>query len=272
VTEIKLLDKGYIRLIEHMGSDLSVVRAARVSHDADWRTGKNEGNDTKLIRRLWRDRHTSPFESVVCTVEVKAPIFVFRQWHRHRTQSPNETSGRYTVLPDEFYVLLPEHVGRQDSKNRQARQIGELGQTTTTNTLAASLIYESCARSFRDYHALLNAEVPRELARGVLPLNTYSRMFTTVNMLNIFRFISLRSDPDAQYEIRVYADAWLEIMRGIVPVSVKAFEDYGFDAYRRLAVSMLKVIKSNLCNGNSLNIAQEVVDDVLRHAKELGII
>src|SRR3970040_2099441 len=120
---ISVLDKGYCRLVEHMGSDLSIVRAARVSYNADWRAGEDESKDEKLIKYLWKNRHTSPFEAVTLTFEVKEPIFGFRQWHRHRTQSYNEVSARYTELEDEFYSPNPRMIGQQSVTNKQVRDL-----------------------------------------------------------------------------------------------------------------------------------------------------
>lgn len=128
MNEIKVLDHGYVRLVDHMGNDLSIVRSARVSYNADWRTGEDEGKDEKLIHYLVKNHHTSPLESVQFTFQVKAPIFVFRQWHRHRTQSYNEVSARYTELPEEFYIPAVEHIGEQSSSNKQMRNIVELSK------------------------------------------------------------------------------------------------------------------------------------------------
>ncbi len=219
---IKLLNHGFIRLIESMGTDLSVVRAARVSYDAAWRAGQNEGSDTKLIKYLWKNKHTSPFEAVTFTFEVKAPIFVFRQWHRHRTFSYSETSGRYCELPEEFYVPEPEHVGVQSKDNKQGR---DLSGERLADMLVPGMIKKACEASFEAYRVLLMNSVPRELARSVLPVATYSHMFATVSLLNLFKFITLRSHEHAQYEIRIYSDAMKELVRPIVPVCMEAYEN-----------------------------------------------
>lgn len=224
---IGVLDQGFVRLVDWLGSDLSIVRAARVSHASDWRAGKDTGSDERLIRYLMRHGHTSPFESVVFTFEVKAPIFVLRQWHRHRTQSYNEVSARYTELPDEFYVPVPEDVGVPHPTNKQARITGD--ELTNDQRAAAEasvgIIRGACAGSFEVYHALLARGVPRELARGVLPVNTYSRMFTTVSLHNLFRFLRERLSPGAQLEIRRYAEALLLIAEQVTPVAVAAFQE-----------------------------------------------
>lgn len=226
MTTINVLDKGYVRLIESMGSDLSIVRAARVSYDADWREG-DEQKDAKLIRYLWEHKHTSPFEAVTVTFEVRAPIFIFRQWHRHRTQSYNEISARYTELEDEFYVPDPTVIGEQSKNNKQARDLTQHDDDDDFLRERQSQIKtynEACESAFGEYDWLMSKGWPRELARMVLPLSTYSRMFATANLLNWFRFLTLRDDPHAQWEIQQYAKAVKELLRPIVPVSVGVFE------------------------------------------------
>ena len=217
---MNILDHGHCRLVNHMGDDLSIVRAARVSYDADWRTGEDEGKDAKLIGYLMRNRHTSPFEAVTFTFDVKAPIFVLRQWHRHRTWSFSEVSARYSELPEEFYV--PETVGVQVQHNKQMRLLME---DHASEAEIRQLIQVQCQESFNTYRRLLEAGTPRELARGVLPMNTYSHMFATVDLHNLFHFLRLRLHEHAQYEIQVYAGAMLEQIRSVVPVAVAAFEE-----------------------------------------------
>lgn len=216
---VKVLDHGYVRLIDSMGNDLSIVRNARVSHNAEWRTGDDAGKDEKLINFLYKNNHNTPFESVVFTFEVKAPIFVLRQWHRHRTWSYNEVSARYTELPEEFYVPEAAWIGTQSRTNHQSRDVTENYASDTEQRLCEELrIQNQCA--FHTYKALLAKGMPRELARSVLPLATYSRMFGTVNLHNLFKFIDERISEHAQYEIRVYAEAMLELIKPIVPVAV----------------------------------------------------
>ena len=216
---IDLLDHGFVRLVDSMGSDLSVVRAARVSYDAAWRAGEDQGKDEQLINYLWKNRHTSPFEAVTFTFEIRAPIFVLRQWHRHRTWSFNELSARYRPLPEEFYLPAPEIVGQQAAKNKQGRE--DSGEDRTEGLIR---VEDHCKRAFAEYRLLLDAGWPRELARMVLPLNTYSHMFGTVNLLNLMKFLTLRSDAHAQYEIRVYADAMRDLARTVAPVCIAAWE------------------------------------------------
>jgi thymidylate synthase (FAD) len=163
--------------------------------------------------------NTSPFESVCFTFEVKAPIFVFRQWHRHRTWSYNEMSARYTELPDEFYVPEPCQITTQSKSNKQSRTDEQHPHALRI----AGDIAVTCEAAFAVYKKMMDQGCPRELARGVLPLNTYSRMFATVNLHNLFHFLKLRLHEHAQYEIRVYAEAMLQLIEEYVPVSVSAF-------------------------------------------------
>jgi len=218
----KVLDHGHVRLVESMGSDLSIVRNARVSYDAEWRAGEDDGKDAKLLNYLLKNKHTSPFESCVFTFDVKAPIFVFRQWHRHRTWSFNEISGRYAELPEEFYVPETNQITTQSTSNKQMR-------TDEQHPLAdqlADIIRIQSEESFVTYKNLIAEGCPRELARSVLPLGTYSHMFATVDLHNLFHFLHLRLHSHAQYEIRVYAQAMLELIEPIVPVSTKAFRQH----------------------------------------------
>jgi len=239
--KIDVLDHGFVRLVSYMqpapskpfeiggplepaewSGDLEIVRNARVSYNGDWRTGTDEGSDDRLVRRLHARGHTTPFEAMVFTFEVKAPIFVFRQWHRHRTWSYIELSARYGVLPSEFYVPKPEHVGHQDPKEKQVRA---MTTGSASNYLATDYIQAACMASFETYKQLLAAGVPRELARGVLPLNTYSRMFGTVDLHNLFHFLRLRMDSHAQWEIQQYANALLELISPVCPIAVEAFKE-----------------------------------------------
>ncbi len=220
--EIKVLNHGHVRLVEHMGSDLSIVRNARVSYDAEWRSGADDGKDAKLIDYLVRNRHTSPLESVKFTFDVKAPIFVFRQWHRHRTWSFNEVSARYSELPMEFYIPEVSQITTQSTDNKQMR-------TDDIHPDAEHLqrmISDSCYDSFSKYKRMLKLGCPRELARGVLPVNTYSHMFATVDLHNLAGFLRLRLHSHSQYEIRVYAEAMLELIEPIVPVAVAALKKH----------------------------------------------
>lgn len=221
--KLDVLDHGFVRMVDSMGSDLSIVRAARVSYDAAWRAGEDDGSDAKLIRYLWRNQHTTPFESVEFQFEVMAPIFVFRQWHRHRTASINELSARYRELPEVYYLPEPENVGTQSASSKQARDV--TGERRAERSVEIAELDQYCQEAFRRYRTLLTSGWPRELARMVLPLNTYSHMFWKVNLRNLFHFLTLRCDAHAQYEIRAYAEAMRDLIRPLVPVALSAWEE-----------------------------------------------
>lgn len=225
-------DLGFIRLVDFMGGDISVVRSARVSYDAEWRAGEDEKGDTKLIRYLWTHAHTTPFEAATMTFEVKAPIFVFRQWHRHRTQSYNELSARYRELPADFFVPDMEDLMVVQSKdNKQGRTPLPPSQHDvmwSQREEEREQFIDHCEDAFILYKKLLEADWPRETARAVLPIGTYSHMFCTMNLLNAFRFMTLRLDPHAQKEIRVYAEGMLKLLKPIYPVCCKAFQSVKF--------------------------------------------
>lgn len=218
---VNVLDHGLLRLVDSMGSDLAIARNARVSYDAEWRAGEDQGSDARLINYLYNNGHNTPFEAVVATFEVKAPIFVFRQWHRHRTQSYNELSARYKALPEEFYIPEMSQITEQSTDNKQMR-------TNKQHPLASwaqEIMRESNENSFENYHDLIDAGIPRELARSVLPVGTYSHMFATANLNNWFRFLGERLHEHAQYEIRVYAEAILQELEKVAPIAVKAFKN-----------------------------------------------
>jgi thymidylate synthase (FAD) len=241
---IKVLDHGLVRLVSYMQpvfndprwvappsdwtGDLEIVRNARVSYDADWRTGADEGKDAKLLDYMYSNRHTSPFEAMVFTFEVKAPLFVLRQWHRHRMWSYNEVSARYAELPEEFYVPNWEDVGVQSSHNKQVRNFLISEDITHEQKMQAESVVQAMqahsVKAFALYKTMLADGVPRELARTVLPLSTYSRMFATVDLHNLFHFIRLRDHSHAQHEIRVYAQALLQLIEPVVPIAVAAFK------------------------------------------------
>lgn len=236
MNQIQVLDHGYTRLVSYMqpaevnlgpdtkeppewNGDLEVVRNARVSYNAEWRTGDDKGRDTKLINYLVKNHHTSPLEAMTFTFEIKAPIFVVRQWHRHRTWSYSEVSARYAELPEQYYVPDLELITTQSEDNKQMR-------TTVQHpdaVLIQAAINSSCASAFALYKKMLKMGTPRELARGVLPMNTYTHMFATVDLHNLMHFLSLRLHSHAQYEIRVYAEALLRLVEPIVPECMAAF-------------------------------------------------
>ena len=224
-TTTELLDHGYIRLVDFMGDDLSIVRSARISHDADWR----DGDDEKLLRYMLEHNHTTPFEAVTITFEVKAPIFVFRQWHRHRTQSYNESSARYNELSEEFYVPTVDVIGTPSKVNKQGRDFDAEVRDFDADL---KLYTVACEQAFTAYKTLLASGWPRELARGVLPVATYSRMFATANLHNWLRFLTLRTDPGAQWEIRQYALALQDMLHTVVPLTMQLRKELNHDTKR----------------------------------------
>jgi thymidylate synthase (FAD) len=217
IDEITVLDRGFVRLIDHMGSDLSVVNAARVSFGK--RKDSFEDADAKLVRYLAEHEHTSPFRHTAMTFHVKAPIFVFRQWMKHRIASEfNEISGRYVEFPpDEFYV--PERFRQQAKMNKQ----GSEGEIAPEHREAAANAYlESCQASVAQYKALLAMGVCREQARCVLPLALYSEVYWTVSLQAVAHFIRLRTDGHAQWEIQRYAHAVRQLVERVYPVGLTA--------------------------------------------------
>lgn len=226
LTKLRVLDHGFVRLVDSMGSDLAVVQAARVSYAARDKAGQEPGSDDKLLRFLWKNKHTSPFEAVTLKFEVKAPIFIFRQWHRHRTWSYNELSARYRELPEDYYIPSPRHIGQQAAKNKQAREIVELtAEEHNQRANECDGLENHCMKAFSLYRSLLSLGWPRELARSCLPVNTYSHMEATVNLLNLLRFLTLRCDSHAQWEMQEYANALKELARTVVPTTIAAWEE-----------------------------------------------
>lgn len=218
---INVLDKGYVKLQDIMGNDSSIVRAARVSHDKDHTTGDDSERDRKLIRYLLYHGHSSPFEHCTLTFEVKAPIFVFREWMRHRTWSYNELSARYAPMESEWYTPDETRINIQSNKNKQASERDVLADRATE--LRHDI--DSAQRSvYNTYRQLLKQGVAREVARTVLPVGMYSRMYATVNLGNLFKFLTLRDSPDAQWEIAEYARAIRDIARNEFPIAFEEWE------------------------------------------------
>ena len=230
---LSVFNHGYVRLVDYMGDDESIVRAARVSYDGDGRTGADKTADAKLIHYLYANKHSTPFESVVFTFEVKAPVFVIRQWHRHRTWTYNEISARYKELSGEFYLPTVDVIGQQSKNNKQVRELIEsiTDQETKEREEEIQWVQEHCQQSFKLYHKLLARGWARELARIVLPFATYTHMYATVDLHNLFHFLRLRLHPHAQYEIRKYAEAILNIVTELVPIAVDAFNNKVLDCH-----------------------------------------
>lgn len=263
--EYPVLDHGFIRVVDYMGDDAAVVQAARVSYGARTRRVRE---DRGLIRYLMRHRHTTPFEMCSIKFHVKLPIFVARQWIRHRTASVNEYSARYSVLDREFYLPSPEDLAVQSRSNAQGRDEHVPAGVAEE---VRRLLEEDARRAYDRYEWLLNEKpdgapvdparpgLAREIARINLPLSTYTQWYWKVNLHNLLHFLQLRADPHAQTEIRVYAEAMLGIVQRWVPQVAEAFEDYRLGA-AELSGPMLKVVRAWL--------AGEPVD---REASGLGM-
>ncbi len=229
---IPVLDHGFVRVVDYMGDDAAIVQAARVSYG----TGtKSVRDDAGLIRYLMRHRHTTPFEMCEIKYHIKLPVFVARQWIRHRTANVNEYSARYSILDREFYIPAPEQLAAQSTANRQGR--GDVLEGDEAARVLA-ILKEDSARCYDHYEEMLNEGpggepadperqgLTRELARMNLPLNIYTQWYWKTDLHNLLHFLSLRADSHAQYEIRVFADAMLETVKAWVPTVYEAFLDY----------------------------------------------
>ncbi|MDP6614426.1 MAG: FAD-dependent thymidylate synthase [Candidatus Marinimicrobia bacterium] len=245
---IKGLDKGFIRLVDSMGGDDAIVQAARVSYGQG--TSK-VSQDRGLIRYLMRHRHTTPFEMVEFKFHCKMPIFVARQWVRHRTANINEYSLRYSEARDEFYFPDPEHIQFQSALNKQGRS-GEVPLELKQKVL--DYFKEISERSFTMYQELNEEGIARELARSLLPVNIYTEWYWKNDLHNLLHFIGLRSDSHAQYEIRVYSDAMAVSVKAVAPFAWEAYQDYVVHGMR------FSRIEQNLLEKQ---LPPRVVDDIL---------
>ena len=219
-----VLDHGFVRVIDYMGDDSAIVQAARVSYGAGT---KHVQNDEGLIRYLMRHWHSTPFEMCEVKLHVKLPVFVARQWIRHRTANVNEISGRYSILDREFYIPAPEHLAAQSVVNNQGRGEVLAGEEAAR---VLDLLKSDANRAYDHYEGMLSQDgqqgLARELARMNLPANIYTQWYWKVDLHNLFHFLRLRADAHAQYEIRVYAEAIAACVKDWVPLAYAAFEDY----------------------------------------------
>lgn len=217
--EFPVLNKGFVRLVDYMGGDDRIVQSARVSYGAGTKTVRD---DTRLINYLLKNDHTSPFEQVIFTFHVKMPIFVARQWVRHRTARMNEVSGRYSVMTDEFY--LPGKLPLQATDNKQGSSDECLPQELTQELL--QVMDEDQRKLYENYQQLIEKGVSREIARINLPLALYTEMYWQIDLHNLFHFLKLRLDRHAQYEIRCYAELMADIVKKVAPIAWSAFEEH----------------------------------------------
>jgi thymidylate synthase (FAD) len=245
---LPVLDRGFVRVIDYMGDDGAIVQAARVSYG---RGTRRLSEDRGLINYLMRHRHTTPFEMCEIKYHVKLPIFVARQWIRHRTANVNEYSARYSILDNEFYIPAPEHLAAQATVNRQGR--GDVLEGEAARRIL-DLLREDSERAYAGYATMLNEDeagmrldpawpgLARELARMNLSLNFYTQWYWKTDLHNLMHFLSLRADPHAQYEIRAYAEAMLGTMQRWVPLAHAAFLEYRMNA-ASISATGLKVIQ-----------------------------
>ncbi len=244
---LPVLDHGFVRVVDYMGDDSAIVQAARVSYG---KGTKQVSEDRGLIRYLMRHWHSTPFEMCEIKLHVKLPMFVARQWIRHRTANVNEYSARYSILDREFYVPSPEHLSAQSKSNRQGRA-GVLEGEHAQNVL--NMLKEDATRCYDNYMWMLNEDeskgdhdgLARELARMNLPVNFYTQWYWKVDLHNLMHFLRLRADPHAQYEIRVYADAILNVMKAWVPLAFDAFEEYRLGA-AQLSATGVRLVQRRL--------------------------
>lgn len=218
--EIKVLDKGFVRLVDYMGGDQRIVQAARVSYGGGTKSFRQ---DRGLIHYLMRNWHTSPFEQVQLTFHTKMPVFVARQWVRHRTAKLNEISGRYSVMKDEFYLPEPENVCVQSESNKQGR--GDSMPFDQAIEVIRELEQEQ-QEVYANYQKMLDMGVARELARTNLPISLYTEWYWQIDLHNLFHFLRLRMDAHAQYEIRAFAEAMAVCARAVAPLAYEAFEEH----------------------------------------------
>ena len=252
-----VLNKGFLRVIDYMGNDSSIVQAARVSYG---KGTKKVSEDRGLIRYLMRHRHSTPFEMCEIKFHVKLPIFVARQWIRHRTASINEYSARYSILEDEFYIPTKKNLSEQAISNKQGR--GDVIDDSLAKKILDILKNDS-DNCYKNYSWMLNesnknsnydpnrAGLSRELARINLTLNTYTQWYWKTNLHNFMNFLSLRSDSHSQYEIRVYSDVMMKVLKKWVPLSYEAFNDYRVSSseFSKLSIDVIK----KLISGKKIN-------------------
>lgn len=224
IKKVKILDKGFVRVIDKMGNDSSIVQAARVSYG---KGTKHTRQDRALIRYLLRHRHTSPFEMCEIKLHIKMPMFVARQWVRHRTASMNEYSARYSQVKDEFYIPVVQDIALQSDDNKQGR-----GQTVDISQAQKirKLIAKHSKESYEKYQLMLEEGVAREIARIVLPQNVYTEFYWKCDLHNLLHLIKLRSHPTAQFEIVQYSKAIEKIVKEWVPYTYEAFVDYELES------------------------------------------
>lgn len=246
----RVLDWGHVRLVDVMGDDARIEEVARLSYEGARKVTERRS----LLRYLMRHRHTSPFEQVAITLDIKLPIFVARQLVRHRTQKLNEVSARYSVLPDEFYIPTASQVCYQDTNNKQGRS-GPVSEDVLDRFMVNTL--DDAKEAFSTYKTSLEDGIARETARIGLPLSTYTHWYTTWDAHNLLHMLALRMDKHAQWEIRQYAEAIAEIVKEWLPLTWEAFEDYRLygESLARYEVEVIRAVFSGKLAASALDIS-----------------
>ena len=269
---ISVLDHGFVRVVDYMGDDSSIVQAARVSYG---KGTKKISTDSGLIKYLMRHRHSTPFEMCEIKYHVKLPIFVARQWIRHRTANVNEYSARYSILDKEFYLPSKENLAAQSKNNRQGR--GELINGKQADKIL-DILKKDAEQTYADYELMLNEKydgsiidennkgLARELARMNLTLNTYTQWYWKTDLLNLLNFLSLRGDSHAQYEIKAYADVMIDSLKKWVPITFDAFMDYrvgGMELSGKGKVVIQKMLKGQSCDFKTSNLSKREWNELM---------
>jgi thymidylate synthase (FAD) len=235
--EFRVLDHGFVRLVDYMGGDARIVQAARVSYGTGTKTVRE---DKKLINYLLRNEHMSPFEQVIFTFHLKMPIFVARQWVRHRTARMNEISGRYSVMENEFYLPPEKDIRFQSTHNRQGSSEEDVPSELQGQVL--DILTKSYNKAYEGYQKLIDNAISREISRIILPLSLYTQMYWQIDLRNLLHFIKLRSEVHAQKEIRVYAEVLGNIVKIVTPYVWEAFEEYQLHSLRLTTTQVNKIV------------------------------
>ena len=269
---LPVLDHGFVRVVDYMGDDSSIVQSARVSYG---KGTKKISTDSGLIKYLMRHRHSTPFEMCEIKYHVKLPIFVARQWIRHRTANVNEYSARYSILDKEFYLPTKENLAAQSKNNRQGR--GDLINGKQADDIL-KILKEDAEKSYNNYETILNERydgtiinenqkgLARELARMNLTLNTYTQWYWKTDLLNLLNFLSLRADDHAQYEIRAYADVMIDSLKRWVPITYEAFMDYrigGMELSSKGKSVISKMIKGESCDFENSKLSKREWNELM---------
>ena len=269
---LPVLDHGFVRVVDYMGDDTSIVQSARVSYG---KGTKKVSTDSGLIKYLMRHRHSTPFEMCEIKYHVKLPIFVARQWIRHRTANVNEYSARYSILDKEFYLPTKENLAAQSKNNRQGR--GDLINGKQADDIL-KILKEDAEKSYNDYETMLNERydgtiinenqkgLARELARMNLTLNTYTQWYWKTDLLNLLNFLSLRADDHSQYEIRAYADVMIDSLKRWVPITYEAFMDYrigGMELSSKGKSVISKMIKGEKCDFENSKLSKREWNELM---------